>query len=156
MCAAWRPGETLDRIRLGVVRLEHGQQFRDGEQILNALREVQQLELPPLPAHRGICADDFAQARAIDVGDAFEVQHQLFLVLLDERVDLVLQELVAFSEGHLALEVQNRHIVDDSFVDLHRRFPPSPSALAGPSAPAGGQTINRPKRPAPGPTVSKK
>ena len=58
---------------------------------------------------------------AVDVGNAFEVEQQLLPILLDERVDLVLQELVAFAERHLPLQVQNRHSVDDSFVDVHRR-----------------------------------
>src|SRR6187200_2476731 len=123
MYAAWLTAETFDGIRLGLIGLEHGQQLRNGEQILNALGEVQQLQLPPLTAHRSIRADDFTQARAIDVGHAFEVEQQLLLVLLDERIDLVLQELVAFSERHLPLEVQYRHPVDDPFVDLHRRSP---------------------------------
>ena len=32
MYAAWLTAEALDGIRLGLVRLEHGQQLRDGEQ----------------------------------------------------------------------------------------------------------------------------
>ena len=61
---------------------------------------------------------------AVDVRHAFEVEQQLLAILLDERVDLVLQKLVAFAERHLALQVENRHPVDDSFLDLHRRSPP--------------------------------
>src|SRR5436853_5726574 len=108
MYAAWLTAEALDGIRLGVVRLEHGQQLRDREQILNAFREVEKLELPALTAHRGVRADDFTQARAIDVGNTFEVEQQLFLILLDKRVDLFFQKLVAFSERNLSFEIQNR------------------------------------------------
>src|SRR5262249_36227822 len=43
------------------------------------------------------------------------------------RIDLVLEELVALAERHLALQVENRHPVDDSFVDLHRHPSPEPS-----------------------------
>src|SRR4026207_1909165 len=122
MYAAWLTAETFDGIRLGLIGLEHGQQLRNGEQILNALGEVQQLQLPPLTAHRSIRADDFTQARAIDVGHAFEVEQQLLLVLLDERIDLFLQKLGALSERNLPLEIQNRHPTDDPLVDLqHRR-----------------------------------
>jgi hypothetical protein len=122
MYAAWLTSEALDGIRLGVVRLEHGQQLRDGEQILNAFREVEKLELPSLTAHRGVRADDFTQTRAIDVGNTFEVEQQLFLILLDERIDLFFQKLVAFSERNLSFEIQNRHTTDDPLADLqHRR-----------------------------------
>src|SRR5262245_47476653 len=122
MCAAWLTAETFDGIRLGLIGLEHGQQLRNGEQILNTLGEVQQLQLPSLAAHRGIRADDFTQARAIDVGHAFEVQQQLLLVFLDERIDLFLQKLVALAERNLSFEIQNRHPIDDPLVDLqHRR-----------------------------------
>ena len=44
MCAAWLTAETFDGIRLGLVGLEHGQQLRNGEQILNALRRQFQRE----------------------------------------------------------------------------------------------------------------
>jgi hypothetical protein len=136
MYAAWLTAETLDRVRLGLVRFENGQQLRDGEQILNALREVQQLELSSLAAHRGIRADNFTQARAIDVGHAFKVEQQLLLVFLDERIDLLLQKLVALSERNLPFEIQNRHAVDDPLVDLqHRRSSKNPTASAGPSGP---------------------
>src|SRR3954471_1864995 len=113
MYAAWLTAEALDGIRLGVVRLEHGQQLRDGEQILNAFRVVEKLEVPSLTARRGVRADDFTQARAIDVGNAFEVEQQLFLILLDERIDLFFQKLVAFAERNLSFEIQNRHTTDD-------------------------------------------
>jgi hypothetical protein len=42
--------------------------------------------------------------------------------LLDERVDLILQGLVALAERNLALQVENRHFVDDPFLDLHARL----------------------------------
>src|SRR3954452_24251200 len=133
MYAAWLAAEALDGIRLGVVRLEHGQQLRDGEQVLNAFRQIEELELPSLTAHRGIRANDFTQTRAIDVGDAFEVEQQLLLILLDERIDLFFQKLVAFSERNLPFEIQNRHAADDPLTDLqHRRS--SKSARAGGSA----------------------
>jgi hypothetical protein len=102
------------------VALEHGQQLRDGQQILNSLRQVQQLELAPLTADGCVGPDDFAEARAVDVGHTLEIEEQLLAVLLDQRVDLVLEQLVAFAERHFALQVENRHSVDDSFVDLHR------------------------------------
>src|SRR5260221_8296581 len=110
---------TLDGFRFRVVSIEDGQQFRDGQEILDPLRQVEQLELPALPADSRVGAHDFAEARAVDIGHVFEVQEQLLLVLLEEGVDLVLEELIALAKGHLALQIENRHSVDDPFLDLH-------------------------------------
>src|SRR6266540_3100911 len=126
---------TLDGFRLRVVSIEHGQQLRDRQEILDPLRQVEELELPPLPADGCVGAHDFAEARAVDIGDVLEVQEQLLLVLLEEGIDLVLEELVALAERHLALQIENRHSVDDPFLDLHNERASSP-------------TFRRQKRPA--------
>jgi hypothetical protein len=39
--------------------------------------------------------------------------------LLHEAVDLVLQQLVAFPERHLALEIEDSNVARGSFFDLH-------------------------------------
>src|SRR5689334_24085877 len=56
--------ETPDRVVLRFERLEHGQQLRDGQQIGDALRQVQQLEAAALPADGRVRAHDLAEARA--------------------------------------------------------------------------------------------
>jgi hypothetical protein len=40
--------------------------------------EVQQLEAAALPAHRGVGSNDFAEARAVDVGHTGEIQNDFF------------------------------------------------------------------------------
>src|SRR5687767_2999455 len=90
--ARWLADEALDGVGLGLVSLEHRQQLGDGEQILNPLGQVQELQLAPLPADRRVGADDLTQPRAVDVRHALEVEQQLLTILLNERIDLVLQK----------------------------------------------------------------
>ena len=56
-------------------------------------------------------------------GTAFEVQQQLLLAGGQQAVDLVLQQLVAFAQGHLALEVEHGHIIHGAFDDFHSLSP---------------------------------
>ena len=52
-------------------------------------------------------------------GTSARLSRMLLAVLLDQRVDLVLEHLVAFAQRDLALQVENRHVADDPFLDLH-------------------------------------
>src|ERR1051326_7114231 len=56
-----RRSEALDRLGLGVEGLEHRQQLRDREQVRDALGQVQELEVPALPAHGRVGPNDFSQ-----------------------------------------------------------------------------------------------
>ena len=47
LCPALSAREAADGFLLGLVSLEHSEELRDGEQVLNPLRQVQQLSLPP-------------------------------------------------------------------------------------------------------------
>ena len=95
--------EAADGVGFVVVGLEHSQQLRDRQQVGDPLRQVEQLEAAALPADGGVGADNLAEAGAVDVRHVFEVQHELLASLLHQAVDLVLQQLVAFAERHLAL-----------------------------------------------------
>ena len=103
--------------------VEHGQQLRDGQQIRDALGQVQQLQTSALAADRRVGAHDFAEARAVDVGNSFEIQQELLLAGSQQAVDLVLQQLVALAKGHLALEVEHGHITYGAFDDFHSLGP---------------------------------
>src|SRR5206468_12646083 len=59
--------KTPDRIVFRVVGLEAGQQLRDRKQIGSAFGQVQQFEAAALAADSSIGANDFAEARAVDV-----------------------------------------------------------------------------------------
>ena len=74
-------GEAADGVRLSLVGLEHGQELRDREQVRDALRQVQQLELTALPGHRCVRSDDRPEAGAVDIGHFCEVEQQLPVAL---------------------------------------------------------------------------
>src|SRR5439155_8182017 len=96
-----------------------GQKLGDREQIGDALRQVQQLEAAALAADSRVSADDFSEARAVYVGNVGEIQEDLAVSLVDETVDLVFQQFIAFPEGDFSLEVEHHNVADGSFLDVH-------------------------------------
>src|SRR5204862_7296562 len=51
------------------------------------------------------------------------VQNDLLPALIEQAVYLVLEHLVAFAQLHAAFDVQDHHVTDRSFVDLHENAP---------------------------------
>ena len=70
-----------------------------------------------------IRADDLTEARRVDVRHAFQIEHELLLAAGEQAVDLVLQQLVAFAKGHLALQIEHGDIAHRPFRDFHARYP---------------------------------
>jgi len=68
--------ERIDRRLLAVVDIEDGHQLRDLQQITHALGKIGQLNRASGVARRGVQSHQRAQATAIDVGNARQVQHQ--------------------------------------------------------------------------------
>src|SRR6478672_10846032 len=104
--------EALDRLALGVEGLEHREQLRDREQVRDALGQVQELEVPALAAHGRVGPNDFSQACAVHVRHVGEVQKELTAALIEQAVHLVLQQLVALSEGDFPLEIEHYYVAD--------------------------------------------
>src|ERR1043165_5428083 len=69
ICVYLRPKpallKTLQRFRFVIIRIEHGEQFRDHTQILNSIRQVQQLELPALATDRRVVGNQLADTTQI-------------------------------------------------------------------------------------------
>src|SRR5436190_7321480 len=112
-------GKTPDRVVLRVVGLEDGQQFRDGQQIGDALGQVQQFQAAALPAHRRVGANDLAEPRAVDIRNGGEVEDNFLVTLVDQAVHFVLEKLIALAEGDLASQVQDHDFADGTLLDLH-------------------------------------
>src|SRR5262245_21152552 len=89
-----RRRKTRDRLAFGVVRVEDGQKLCDGQQIGDALRQVEQLQAAALPTHRCERANDLAESRAVDIRNLCEIQDNLFPALIKEAVDLLLEDFV--------------------------------------------------------------
>src|SRR6266508_3886946 len=108
--------KTPDRVVLSIERLEHGQKLGNRQQIGDALRQVEQLETPALAAHRRVRAHDLAEPGAVDVRHAGQVQDDLLVTLVDEAVDLVLEQFIAFSQRDLALQIKDDDVANSTFL----------------------------------------
>src|SRR4029078_10168861 len=100
-------------------RLEDCQKLGDRQQILDALGQVEQLQAAALTAHRRERADDLAQASRVDVRNTFKIQDELLFAVGQQAVDLVLEQLVTFAKGHLALQVEYGDVTHRPFGDFH-------------------------------------
>src|SRR5207249_816891 len=121
--SAWldlgRRRKTSNRVTLYIERFEHGQKLRNRQEICDALRQIEQLEAAPLPADRRVRANDLAKPRAVEVGNLGQVQNDLAMPLVNDAVDLVLQQLITFTQGDLAFQVEHHHIANHSLRNLH-------------------------------------
>src|SRR5262252_5411324 len=97
-CAMRPAGCAAESLRSHAKGVE---QLRNPELVRNLLRKVEQLEAATLPSHRRVRAHDFAEARAVDIGDLGQIEFQLALALIEEAVHLVPQHLVAFAKRDL-------------------------------------------------------
>ncbi len=94
-------GEALDAFGLRLEALEDGQQLGDREQILDALRRVEQLERAAALLQRRVSLHDLAEPRAIHIGHIAEIQQHLRVPLLHQAPHLVLEHgVAAIAERH--------------------------------------------------------
>ena len=77
-----REFERLNGLGFVVSNVEDGIQFRDLHQVVNLIREFEQLQLPPLLACCGEAAYQIAQSRAIDVIDFRKIEQDLLMALI--------------------------------------------------------------------------
>ena len=61
--------------------------------------------------------DDHADARAVDVIDFGEIDHDLRPAIFNQLVNLAPKQQIAVVEQNLAAECQHDHIADTAFVD---------------------------------------
>src|SRR5262249_32611575 len=92
---------------------------RDGEQVLDLLREVQELQLAALLAHRGVAAHDLAEPGGVDVRNIGQVQQDLGLAAVDELVYGFAQGVVALADEDLPVKLRAACVPDRALDDLH-------------------------------------
>ena len=73
--------ERLDRGGFVVFHVEDGVELGDLKQVVDLLGEVQQLQFAALILGGGEGADQFTDARAVDVVDVLQVQNNLLVAL---------------------------------------------------------------------------
>src|SRR6185503_18479094 len=111
-----------DRLFLGAVGLEDGEELVDGQQVLDLLGQVQELQLAALAADGRIAADDLAQAGRVHVGDVGEVQDDLGLAAIHQPRHGIAEGVVPFADQDLPVEVEDGHVTDLALDDLHGAF----------------------------------
>src|SRR5579885_3162449 len=104
--------ERFDRGSFVIFHVEDGIKLRNLQQIMDLLREVEQLKLPTLIADRRKCAHQLSDAGAVDISDITQVQQDLLLALAQQLTDLVAQHDAAFAERDTSAEVHDGHAVN--------------------------------------------
>jgi hypothetical protein len=105
-------GKTADGTSFIVVYLKDGIQLGDLEEIVDALGEIEELELAVLAGDGGEGVDEFADAGGVDVVDFAEVEEELFVAGGDEAADGVTHERDAFAEGDATNGVDDGDVAD--------------------------------------------
>src|SRR6185437_6680599 len=90
--------EGRDGLGFVVLHVENRIQLSDLQQIMHLAREVQKLQIPARFADLGEAADQFAQARTVNVGDLAKVQEDAALILCQEPADGVAQGGAAIAQ----------------------------------------------------------
>src|SRR5436190_21037553 len=104
-CLGPNSSKAADRVGLVLMDVEHGIQFGDLEQVLDAMRQVQQLQMTAAVGDAGIGRDKLSDPRAVDIGNVFEVQKNVLMAILHQVAKGVAEGARSFAQGDPA-----RHI----------------------------------------------
>jgi len=99
--------EGADGGELVVFDVEDGVELGDVEDVLDLLGKVEEFEFSAGVADGGEAADKFADAGAVDVVDALEVEDDFFLALGDEVADGVAEVADFVAEHNASGDVEN-------------------------------------------------
>lgn len=111
--------EAGERLGFVVETLENAVELRDNEEIPHWPGHEHELYLTAMAGQCTVAPHDFTQPSGVDVVAATHIQQDLFLLLVEQAVDLVFQELIAFTESDSALNVQDGHVADGAFINVH-------------------------------------
>src|SRR6516164_497099 len=106
--------ERAYRRCLVVVHVEDGIEPSDLQQVADILAEVHQFQFAAVVAQGGVVHHQLANARAVDVYDACEVQQNLAITVLHKLMHHVAQPAGAFTETELPADVHDRNSVDQT------------------------------------------
>src|SRR4029453_18844518 len=101
-------GERLDRRGLVFEDLEHGDQLRDLEDVLELRRQVEQLQFAAAVADRCVTGDQLADAGRVDGRDLGGVQEDVRAAVLHGLVDRLANGGITRADREFALQVQDR------------------------------------------------
>src|SRR6478609_6635189 len=124
--------ERLDCAGFVVFHVEDGVQLGDLQQVVNFFGQVEQLEFAALVAHGGESADQFADARAIDIVHVSEVEQDFLLPLGQQFAHYVLQYHAAFAKSNAAAAIHDGDAVNLARTGLHAHWEASLTPSDGP------------------------
>src|SRR6185312_382168 len=121
--------EGLYRRRLIILHVKNGVKLRDLQQVMNFLGQLEQLQFATLVFRCGICADQFTNARAVNVIHVAKVQQNLFVALAEQVLYGIAKHYAAFAEGYTSAAIDNAHTIHlaraDFQIHWEASLPPS-------------------------------
>src|SRR5687767_14967459 len=110
--------KAVERLCFAFVNVENGQEFRDREQVLKFLREVEKLQLSAFFIDRGVTGNEFPDAAGVDVADLRQVQKNTFLAFFEKATDGSAQRYASFADRDLSGHVKDGYISGLTLVDI--------------------------------------
>src|SRR5262252_4705245 len=117
-------GECGDRLLLGVVVVEHHDQFGHGEQVLDALAERAQLDLPAAPLVARVAAHEYADRHRVERLALAQVQHQHLVARRSLAHDRLLELVRLAVAEETPLHAQYHDAADLTTLHSHGQLPP--------------------------------
>src|ERR1044071_793423 len=123
--------KTLQRLCFVIVSVENGQQFRNNQQILNSIREIQQFNLATSTLKSRVIGNQLADTARVYVLNAAEIQQDLLLALVRKIPDRITQRNTAVTNSYFTTQIENGDVSSLSFfqIQLSHGFLRSISAL---------------------------
>src|SRR6202453_3473631 len=119
-------GKGRDCACLVVLDVEDSVEFRDLQQIVHLLGQVQQLQLAAAVLHCREGADQFADAGAVDIADVAQVQQNLVRTLRQYITYSITNRYATFAESNTAAEIQYGNAVHLASLYFHAHLSSSP------------------------------
>src|ERR1051325_11322781 len=116
--SAMKSLKTLQSFRFIIVRVENCQQFRNHQQVLDSIRQLQQLELPALTLHGRVAGNQLADASRVDVFDSREIEQDFRLAFVSQISDGVAQGNTAVTDSHFTTQIENGDVSRLSFTNI--------------------------------------
>src|SRR5713226_147007 len=99
LARAWDSSrEAADRVGFVFVNVEYRVELGDLQQILDPVRQSQQLQMATLISDRGVGRDQLADSRTVDIRDVLEIQKDVFVIILHQVAQRVAQRARPFPQ----------------------------------------------------------
>src|ERR1051326_3712144 len=118
-----RPALRRHRLILGVVDLEHRVEGREVQELLDALRRVDEDQLSVLRRELAEVSDELTDAGRVDVVDLREVDDDVRALVLQHVLERRREKLRALAELDETFDVENREVVEMLLFDDHQVLP---------------------------------